>query len=124
MIGEDNFFIIVFTITFWCLNKNFGYRLGFTYLSSAIVNVALKETFRIPRPIGRPGIRSLRLETAGDYSFPSGHAQATATLWTSIMIKVRKRWLYLGVHTLADVTGGMIVGVCWVLICRYLVIGL
>lgn len=136
MMGEDTFFIIVMALVFWCIDKKAGYRIGFAYLSNGILNTALKETFRVPRPIGKEGIRSLRLETAGGYSFPSGHSQSAASLWTSLMLEVRKKWfyltavvlmllvglsrIYLGVHTLIDVIFGLIIGVSWVLVSNWI----
>lgn len=136
MVGEDYFFIVTFAIMYWCVNKKFGYRLGFAYLSSGVINIALKETFQVPRPVGLPGIRSLRLETAGGYSFPSGHSQVTATLWTFIMLEAKRKWvyvlgigliflvtlsrIYLGVHTPIDVLGGMAIGVSWVFISNFI----
>lgn len=132
MIGEDYFFIIAITFVFWCINKNFGYKLGFTYLLSMLINGAVKDVLKVPRPIGQSGIRSLRIETATGYSFPSGHTQGTATFWTLLMIKARKWWvyiigsacillvglsrIYLGVHTPVDVAGGMLIGICWVFV--------
>ena len=136
MIGEEIFFIFVTAIVYWCIDKKLGYRLGFVTLASACINFGIKDMMRIPRPIGEPGIRSLRLHTAHGYSFPSGHTQNTTTLWTFFMLYIKRGWLYsvgisvillvgvsrlyLGVHTPADVAGGMLIGSVWVFICRFL----
>jgi len=130
MMGEEEFNIIVVTLFLWCIQKDFGYRLGFAYLSSGIINTVLKDIFRIPRVIGHPEIRSLRVETATGYSFPSGHTQFTTSLWTSLAIQFRRKWiyavgaliimavalsrLYLGVHTPLDVVGGFLIGAAWI----------
>lgn len=130
MIGEDAFFVIVTAVIYWCIDKELGYKLGFVTLTSACINFGIKDLLKVPRPIGEPGIRSLRIHTAEGYSFPSGHTQNTATLWTFIMACYRRRWLYvtgtlvillvavsrlyLGVHTLYDVVGGMLIGAAWV----------
>lgn len=132
MMGEETFFMLAAVLIYWCVDKDFGYRLGFAYLSNGVINSGIKEVFKVPRPIGEPGIRSLRLETAGGYSFPSGHSQFSASFWTSIAIQVKKRYvyiagavitllvmisrLYLGVHRPIDVAAGMVLGVLWVLI--------
>lgn len=137
MIGEDTFFILVTAIIYWCIDKELGYRLGFVTVTSACVNFGIKELLKIPRPIGEPGIRSLRVHTAEGYSFPSGHTQNTTTLWTFFMLLFRRRWfyaagsivillvgisrLYLGVHTPYDVAGGMLIGSVWVFFWGYLV---
>lgn len=132
MMGEDTFFMLVTAVIYWCIDKELGYKLGFVTLTSACVNFGIKDLLKIPRPIGEPGIRSLRIHTAEGYSFPSGHTQNTATLWTFFMLQFRKGWLYiigtsvillvgisrlyLGVHTPVDVVGGMVIGVLWVVL--------
>ena len=136
MMGEETFFMIVALVIFWCVNKEFGYRMGFAYLSNGVINGVVKNIFKVPRPIGEPGIRSLRTETAGGYSFPSGHTQGTTSMWTSIMVKVKKKWmyvlgivlivlvgisrLYLGVHRPVDVIFGFAIGITWVFVSNYM----
>ncbi len=136
MMGEDTFFMLVTAVIYWCIDKELGYKLGFVTLTSASVNFGLKDLLKIPRPIGEPGIRSLRVHTAEGYSFPSGHTQNTTTLWTFFMLQFRRSWLfmigilvillvgvsrlYLGVHTPWDVAGGIIIGVVWVLIWSFI----
>ena len=93
MIGEDTFFIIMVALVYWCINKDFGYKMGFAYLTSGVLNTVIKEILRVPRPIGHPRVRSLRVETAGGYSFPSGHTQQTTVFWCSWMLRFSKRWL-------------------------------
>jgi len=136
MMGEDLFIMIVVGIIFWSINKQFGYRMAFVYLSSAVLNQTLKEVFKIQRIIGEKGIRSLRLETAGGYSFPSGHTQSAASFWTVVMLKIKKKWfygvavlmmvlvafsrLYLGVHRPVDVIFGLIIGFSWVFLASFI----
>jgi membrane-associated phospholipid phosphatase len=132
MLGEDMFFILAVALVFWCIDKSFGYKMGFAYLTCGVVNTVIKEICRVPRPIGYPGVRSLRVETAGGYSFPSGHTQQAAVFWYSMMLELRKKWLYaagisliilvglsrmyLGVHTLLDVVGGALIGLVWIFV--------
>lgn len=130
--GEQYFSIGLILIIYLCINKNLGYRLGFASLFSNSVNNLMKNVFKVPRPIGTSGVRSLRLETAGGYSFPSGHTQNGSVLWTNLMKNIKRRWiyslgsvmiisvalsrLYLGVHRPVDVFFGFIFGVLSMLI--------
>lgn len=128
-VGGEYFPIVAITILYWCVDKKFGYKLGFAFITTCALNVTLKEIFQVPRPIGQPGIRSFYLESATGYSFPSGHTQSAATFWTSLMVRLKSVWIYimgitliimiaisriyLGVHTLADVIVGGTIGVLW-----------
>ncbi|NLI91252.1 MAG: phosphatase PAP2 family protein [Peptococcaceae bacterium] len=131
ILGEEYFAIGVVCLILWCVNKKAGYRIGFAYISSWILNFSVKEIFHIPRPFALDkDIIPLRPETATGYSFPSGHTQSTASLSTAVMEGFRKKWLYiigilliilmagsrmyLGVHTLLDVGCGALLGIAWI----------
>lgn len=126
MTGEQYFSIGLILVIYLCISKNLGYRLGFASLFSNSINSLVKNIFKVPRPIGTSGVRSLRLETAGGYSFPSGHTQNASVLWTNLMKNIKRPWiytlgtvmivsvalsrLYLGVHRPVDVFFGFIFG--------------
>ncbi|MCB2294040.1 phosphatase PAP2 family protein [Clostridium algoriphilum] len=136
MTGEEYFYILAAAVIFWCVNKKFGYKLGFALLTSTIVNISLKNIINAARPIGVDGIRSLRVGTATGASFPSGHTQGSATFWISCIIHVHRKWiylvgilaiilvgysrLYLGLHYPIDVAGGIVIAFIWTLISNYI----
>jgi len=95
--------------------------LGVVLLSGS-VNIALKYSLNIPRP--PPEYWRTPAEGPG---FPSGHTQVSASFWNSlaaltlhrcpallalaIPIAVATSRVALGVHSVADVVGGYVVGV-------------
>lgn len=98
---------------------------------SALANIILKALFQRDRPE-----LWQRLVTENSYSFPSGHAVASATLAVLCMVLVwQTKWryvavgggllymaligitrLYLGVHYPTDIVAGWLVATAWVLI--------
>lgn len=136
MLGEEYFYVLVLTILYWCVDKKAGLYVSLSLFLSNVINICLKESFHIPRPIGIEGIRSLRVHTAGGFAFPSGHTQATTSFWVSIMKSFKRRYLYitgsilivlvgisrlyLGVHWPKDVIGGIIFGILSVYLTFYI----
>lgn len=131
VLGEEYFAIGVLCLILWCVNKKFGYAIGFAYLTSWIINFSLKEVFKVPRPfVLDKDIIPIRPETATGFSFPSGHTQSISSLSTAVAAAFQKKWIYtaaillvilmatsrmyLGVHTLLDVTVGAVAGIAWV----------
>ena len=127
MFGEEAILIPLIAVIYWAFNKKMGEYIAYASLTSVLVNGAIKDIFKAKRPIGEPGIRSLRIETATGYSFPSGHTQGTASFWAAIAIYLKKNYmygisaliivlvaisrLYLGVHYPKDVLFGAIFGI-------------
>ncbi|URZ05334.1 phosphatase PAP2 family protein [Clostridium felsineum] len=126
MTAEEYFIIAFIAIIYLCIDKKLGYIMAVTILYSSIINYYVKSVFKIKRPIGTFGIRSLRLQTADGYSFPSGHTQGATVFWLSLVKHIKKTYIYfiaaimiilvgisriyLGVHRPIDVIGGFIFG--------------
>ncbi len=83
-------------------------------------------------------LEKTRASEGVENGFPSGHSSIAITLWGSLALLFRKRWLtilcaslmvlspfsrmYLGVHFLADVIGGVTLGGLILGICYWLVL--
>ena len=94
MFGEEAILIPLIAVIYWTFNKKMGEYIAYSSLTSVLINGAVKDVFKAKRPIGEPGIRSLRVETATGYSFPSGHTQGTASFWGAIAIYLKKNYMY------------------------------
>ncbi len=124
--GDIMFFIVLGVVLFWCIDKQFAYKLMSTLLFSATINGAFKFFTNKNRPY-EDGAKPILQETEGS-SMPSGHSQNIATAST-MMIKEYYpikwvRWpfialvilvpfsrMYLGQHYLDDVIVGIVLGV-------------
>lgn len=129
-LGEENLFLIVAIFMFWCVDKHRGYYLLAVGYLGIIINQSLKMIFRVPRPwIRDPAftiVDSARAEASG-YSFPSGHTQNAVSVLGSVARSAEHIWvkvlcvilialtalsrMYLGVHTLVDVSVSLLIGV-------------
>lgn len=136
VLGEPLLPVLILSSIYWLWDTETGEYLGFTLLSSLLFNNVIKNILRLPRPIGEEGIRSLRVETATGWSFPSGHTQTVSTLGFSLGVWYRRKWIwwasailsalvalsrmYLGVHYPKDVAFGLLFGVSFPFLCHAL----
>ena len=85
-------------LLYWVFNKEFAYKLCFSYFVSGLMIQGLKVTFRIPRPWLRDSrlyVDSTAESAATGYSFPSGHTQTATALYGSFALHLKKWWSYL-----------------------------
>ena len=91
VLGEPVAILVPILVIYYCYNKKMGLFLAFSSLTSQGVNAGVKALVGRGRPIGQPGIRSLRTQTAGGSSMPSGHTQGAVTLLYSIYKFVKQK---------------------------------
>jgi len=125
-VGEEEFFLVLLPLIFWCVDFVVGARLAFVFLLSIYANTGLKDLFAHPRPFEDGFDPAVKLHDAEGYGLPSGHSQSAVVVWGTIAAGFRKTWLwvvaillmvligfsriYLGVHFPTDVLGGWMVG--------------
>lgn len=133
--GQETLLIVLVAIIFWCINKEVGYKVGFTFCFAGMIVQGLKIAFRIPRPwVLDPHFEPVAsaVPAATGYSFPSGHTQGAASilgcigyqlknrvqkiLCYSIVVLVAFSRMFLGVHTPKDVIAALIVSIAAIMI--------
>ncbi len=130
--GEEEFFLLLLPLVFWCVDFAVGARMSILFLLSAYTTNGVKDLLAQPRPFQLDP--SVKLHDVGGYGLPSGHAQASVVVWGYLAAVARKTWawivaivlmvligfsrIYLGVHFPTDVLGGWVLGA--VLLVAYL----
>lgn len=133
-LGRDEVFIAVLALYTWLVSPRGTRQLGVAFALSFLVNSALKYGINAPRPFAAdPSLASEAARaTAGGPSFPSGHAQMSATLWGGMAAQLRNRVLTviaavlvaliaysrlaLQVHSPLDVLAGLGLGLVFALV--------
>ncbi|BER91445.1 phosphatase PAP2 family protein [Atrimonas thermophila] len=124
VVGSDLFYLVVLVIWYLAFSKREGIYLSLVLFASLFLNFAVKSLVAVPRPYLHPMLQAI--SEAEGFSFPSGHAQSTATFFFSLALLYKKRpvWvlaflmvglvsfsrLYLGVHYVEDVLAGALLG--------------
>lgn len=128
----------VFVLGYLCISRKFHAALFVLAAAGGgtLLTIAMKAFFARPRPDFVPALTEV-----GTASFPSGHAQLSATIYLTLGVLlarlapgVRRRLyiigaaivltfivglsrIYLGVHYPSDVLGGWTAGIAWALAC-------
>lgn len=126
-IGDDEFFMVLFSFLIWCVSKSLGFWGAFVLLSSATYSNYIKDITLLERP----PIEGVE-HPEGSYAFPSGHTLTAVTVWCYLAARIKSKrfWIWtilviavialsrmvLGYHYLADILGGFAFGIPFILV--------
>ncbi len=131
LLGTEDFFLMVMPAIFWSIDSSLGIRLGFLILSSSSVNGWVKLAFQGSRPYWFDArVKGFASETS--FGFPSGHTQSATVIWGRLAAWIKRSWfwvvaciiiflvglsrIFLGVHFISDVVGGLLLGILFLLL--------
>lgn len=122
-VGNPEYYMIVFPLLYWCINKKQAFRFTLFFLITSYVNTVTKGLTNFARPASDE-VRVLYAEsTYGSSSFPSGHTQGAASFWGYLAHQIKNKYftvfaiilvllvglsrIYLGVHFPIDIVAGL-----------------
>lgn len=140
--GEETALLVIALIVFWCIDKRQGYYILGVGLLGTMANQVLKLLCRVPRPWVLDKsftILEEAREAATGYSFPSGHTQTAVGTFGALAVTTKQKVvrticiviavlvpisrMYVGVHTLLDVTVGAVMALALVFLLKKVVYG-
>ena len=146
MFGEELLLILIVGFVYWSYDKKLGRTMGLSAIMGLTWNTMAKNVALRRRPyFDHEGIKILRVVepeadiydiAAQGYSFPSSHSTNAVTVFASLAINLRKRWvtviaiiiplltgisrIVVGAHYPTDVLAGWLLGAISVLIVQQL----
>ena len=124
-LGNEQFFMLMMPLLYWCYDSSIGIRVGVMMLLSSGTGHFLKLAFHSPRPYWvDPNVHAYASETS--FGLPSTHSQMAAAVWGTLAHLLKKPWatwaavalivliglsrVYLGVHFAIDILAGWLFG--------------
>lgn len=145
ILGEETVMVAILGFIYWCYDKKFGVYVGTNLMVGLVANPMIKNVFLRYRPyMVHPEVKCLKPVHEGDlydpllqgYSFPSGHTSNSSTMYFSLPVYAKKKWLVvigilipffvglsrvcLGVHYPTDVIVGWLLGAVVVAVMTFL----
>ena len=123
-LGSENFYILLLTLLYWCVDTGLGLRVAIILMLSNSTNSIFKILFHSPRPYWIDS-RVQAYSSEPSFGLPSGHSQNAMSVWGIMAASLKRKsgWgaaliilsmgisrMYLGVHFLRDVLLGWIIG--------------
>lgn len=103
-LGLEEFYLVMFPLIYWCINKKLGKYLGALFLVALTLNSMFKHFSRTPRPFWID--ESIALDTREEgYGIPSGHMMFATVFYFFIAGWVRKTWVWIGAIVLVFLMG-------------------
>lgn len=126
-LGNEEFYLLIMPLLVWSVDYTLGLRLGVILMLSGSLNLFLKIGFHQPRPYWVSSKILNLTDPMGSFGLPSGHSQNAASVFGLVVTSTKRKWfkglviftiimvafsrLFLGVHSLADILLGLLVGV-------------
>lgn len=137
-ISNEYVYVAMVLVIYYFVDKYKGVKIGLIVSSTLMLNFLFKNILKVPRPyVNNKDIVCKDIAQGYGYSFPSGHSQLNSGFFTAIhRLFGKKRFIplsaafvlltafsrvYLGVHSVWDVTAGLLIGLLWSLVaCKYI----
>lgn len=121
LLGTNWGILFVLGVSLWLWGRRTAYSLLAVVAVGGLLKTALNSLLAVPRPDAGGIVKYERVEVG---SFPSGHVSTATGLWGWLALQGRVPWLlavivvlfesvsrlYLGVHFVGDILGGILLG--------------